>query len=46
MTTSREPECDHHYVCVLTANRCIWCGHIEGNVGDSRNETGDLRSHS
>lgn len=44
MTISAKPECRHHYVCVLTANRCVHCGHIEGDVGDSRNETDDPAS--
>ncbi len=33
--TTKQP-CDgdvvkHYYVCMLTYNRCVWCGHIEGS---------------
>lgn len=36
ISSTRQP-CDmgvvinHYYVCVLTHNRCVWCGHVEGS---------------
>lgn len=39
MTVAPTPTCQHTYVCTLTENRCIWCGHIEGTPGNQQNRS-------
>lgn len=41
MTLSPATICEngsHVYVCTLTQNQCIWCGHIQGAVVNEANK--------